>query len=579
MPADLAILKRRYRSFRAALASGPSHVTRTFPLTGAESGNVLSPSFFPVARMGPPLRACTVGDTVRYYGGNSYVRGGGAASGHTWKVYNFNSSLTDGAYLTDRGTLVTTVAATTLDFVPASPGTYAVELHLSGALEGDGVTAPLGFGVRFLKVFAAGGYDLEGIPELGGPNGSLDDGGVTLDLSYRRPDNLSGRQIVNHLMRVVVNKTLLYSNSDSAPYEAYTWEPDGGLTLGYYSPEVLFSGLIDGSTLREDARTHEISYRISGAQLPLALARVPLQQMVATSEGDPRTIWVPPTFYDEALWTLIMATDPDEIPGWTHMITNLKASDPILHLLQRHTNLLDWFDLALDQRDTDVIGSTEATAGSVGDWLRAVQAGRFGRVWTDRKSVIYCGPDDDLIANAFKPAAVIALDGGLYHSIRVAHPQPAVGQVYVETADTLKADSTNVKVAPGSDLEAGIIQKVRPYTLTSQYPATAGSGRRATYQAARYNDQTALDSLAQRLYARDNANFPEIELEMGMFPHLDLGQPLTIELDPYTQEGWAEWHAAGVGVLRAYVAGYTNTLDPAGRRWKTKLRLREATGV
>lgn len=579
MAADLPVLKRPRRTYSVALASGPSHVTKTFPLTGAETGNVLAPSFYPVARMGPPLRACTVGDAVLYYGGDSYVRGGGAASGHSWKVYQFNATLTDGAYLADRGTEVVTgivgAATNTMTFTPTTPGTYAVELHLTGANEGDGINAPLGFGVRFLKVFAAGGYDLEGVPELGGPNGSLDDGGVTLDLSYRRPDNLSGRQAVSHLMRICVNKRLFYG-TNTGPLEHYTWEPGDAL----YAPEVLFSGLIDGSTIQEDARTHGVSYRLAGAQLPLTLARVPVQQMTATDDGDPRTVWVPPTFYDLALWNLIMATDPAEIPGWTHIITNLTASDPILHVLQRHTNLLDFFDLALDQTATDVIGSTEASAGSVGDWLRAVQGGRFGRVWTDRKSIIYCGPDDDLRPNAFKPGPVIALDGALYQSVRVSHPQPAVGQVYVETGDVLKADSTNVKVTAGSALEAAIVQKVRPYTLIATYPAASGSGARRTYQAARYNDQAQLDQLAQRLHARDNARFPEIELDFQMFPHLDLGQPVTIELDPRTQEPAVEWNVAGGGVpLRAYVTGYTNTLDPAGGRWKTTLRLREATGV
>lgn len=573
MAANLTLLKKPVRDYLVALATGPSHVTRTFPLTGAESGNVLSPSFFPVARMGPPLRACTVGDTVRYYGGDSYVRGGGAASGHTWEVYEFNSSLTDGDYLTDRGALVTTFIGVTFDFTPASPGTYSVELELTGQLVGDGVTSPYGKGVRFLKVFAAGGYDLEGIPELNGPNGSLDDGGVTLDLAYRRPDNLSGRQIVNHLMRVVVNKRLFYG--DSAGMTEYTWEPGDDL----YSPEVLFSGLIDGSTLREDARTHEISYRLAGAQLPLALAQVPLKQMTATNEGDPRQVFVPPSFYDTALWLLIQGV-VDATAGWMHTVTNLTASDPILHLLQRHTNLCDWFDLVLYQSETDGIASTEVSAGSVGDAMRAIQSGRFGRVTTDRRGLIYCRPDDDLVPNAYRGSPVIPLDGALIRSYRVSHPQPAVGQVYVETADTIKADEAQVQVGwDNPTLTNAIIQKVRAYTLYSAYPDPAAIGARRTYQAARYNDQAALDALAQRLYARDNAAFPEIELEMGMFPHLDLGQPVTIELVPRTEEEWAKWYAGEREVLRAYVTGYTNTLDPAGRRWVTTLRLRESTLV
>jgi hypothetical protein len=570
MAADLVVLKRPRKSFTVAMATGPSHVPRTFALTGAETGNVLVPSFFPVARMGPPLRVCTVGDTVRYYGGDSYIRGSGAASGHTWKVYNFNTSLTDGAYLTDRGSPVTTFVGVTFDFTPASPGTYSVELELTGQLVGDGVTSPYGKGVRFLKVFAAGGYDLEGIPELNGPNGSLDDGGVTLDLSYRMPDNLNGRQIVNHLMRVCVNMDLWHATA-SGVFERYNWQP------GDLYNEVLFSGLIDGSTIREDARTHEIAYRLAGAQLPLTLLQVPTLYVSGVHDGEPYNTYVPPSFYDEALWLLVRGVVDTTDPGWTHVITNLKASDPLLHIIERHTNLATFFDLVLDQSATDVVSTTEASAGSVGDWARAMQSGRFGRVTTNRWSQVFCGPDDDFKPNAFRPSPYINIDGDLYRSIRVNHPQPAVGQVYVETADTLKADAANWKVAPDDPINGEIRQAVRAYTLTSQYPATPEPGRRMTYQAARFNDQTALNALAQRLYARDNARFPEIELEMGMFPHLDLGQPVTIELDPWTEEGWAEWNSGGSGVLRCYVTGYSNTLDPAGRRWKTTLRLREAT--
>lgn len=560
-----------------AMATGPTFKPRTFVLSGAESGSELTPSFFPVARMGSPLRACTVGQTVPYSGTNSFVRGGGAATGHTWKVYEYNSSLTDETYLASRGALVTTVVGTTFDFTPATPGTYAIELHLSGAVESDGIASPLGFGYRFLKVFAAGGYDLEGIPALNGPNGSLDDGGVTLDLSYKRPDNLSGRQIINHLMRVVVNHRLYYATA-TGPFEEYTWQPGAP----YYDPEILFSGFISGSTIREDAETHEVSYQLAGAQLPLTLAQMPLRYVTGVIDGQPFGTFVPPTFFDEVLWILVKGADATDDPEWVHTVTNLVASDPLLHVLQRHTNLIDAMDFPLDQRDTDTIATSAAQVGAIGDWLRAMQAGRFGRLWTDRKSAIYCGPDDDLISSPFKPAPVIDLDAELFLSIRIGHAYSAVGQVMVESGDTLMADPGGVKNVGKDPVTAELIeQKVRTVSYTSTYPTLAQPGARRTYQAPRYNTQASIDALAIRLFNRDNVAFPDIEIDFQMFPHLDLGQPLTLAFDPRTEEPVIQTliSVSGDGPLRCYVVGYTNQIAPDGTAWKTTVRFRQSANV
>lgn len=576
MGADRSLLRKVQKTYRIAMASGPVHEPKTYRDV---PGEVVTTEGFvmtwpPLARMGPPLRACNVDDTVYYYGGNSVGRGGGAAAGHTWNVYEYNVN-SDAAYLDSRGAAVSAGVSTadgglTLVFTPEAGGVYAIELHLTGDITSDGILGPYGFGIRFLKVFSAGGVDLEGIPEINGPDLGGDE--VSCDVIYKRPDPTGGRQIILPKQRLVINKVLSYGDLASGMTE-YTWEPDGGLPLGYYAPEVLMSGLVQGSTIREDALSHDIAFTIAGAHVALAQAQVPWIDATGTLDGESYTTQITPPFYDEAFWSLFVDELTDELPYWVHRAANLTVSDVIYHLLVRHTNLATFFDIALDQNPTDTIYSTELNMGSVGDAVRALQEGRFGRLYTDRKSIIYCGPDDDLRPNIYRPDPVITLDGRLYKSITVAHREPTVGQVVIKSADTIQGARDEARTSNTA------LQKMARVTYTSSYPPFPGTGQRKEYEGALFFDQDTLDLMATLLYLRDNAEFPEIELDLGMFPHLDAGQPVSIQLDPHTQEADLEWNsAAGGAPLRAYVIGYSNRLKTPGGSWRTTVRFRQATG-
>lgn len=579
MPVDLAVLRRPRQTFEADVAVGPIHVPKTFHLGSpdtADTGTGHTVDFRPIPRLGPPLRKGTVGVPMIWYGGNSYLRGGGPATGHIWRVYPYTAS-SDHGYLAGRGAEITTGKTlldegATLQWTPPAEGTYAIELHFPGVTEGDNVDGPLRFGVRFVVV---GAPTLQIVGDVNGPSGTLDQGGISTSFRYH------GGTVLDHMQRAVLTKKLFYG-TNLGPFEEYTWEPRGDFPPGYYAEEVTHSGFVQSIAVTEDARTHGIDVTLAGADAALQLLQIPNIILTVTDPepGDPTTVRVTPTFFDQTLWELVQSAVAEEIETatWVHLVAGLRASDVYYHLLSDHSNFADFCDVAPYQEATDTIDSVETPVGSFWDALRAYEGGRFGRVYTDRKSICYIGPDTDLRPDIFRPAPVIALDGTLYRSISVTRQEPSVGQIVVQSADTLKASTVEViKVSAGSELEAAAVQKVAAEALEAAYPAIPNAGAVREYPSARFFVQGDLDALAQLLHARDNAEFPVIELEMGLFPHLELNQPVTLELDPRTGEPTVDWSAGGRGILSAYVTGYTNSWNVKTRHWQTTLTVREAT--
>lgn len=125
----MALMAKPVKDYRIAVASGPVHVPKTYhaPYVVLDQYNSGTFPFRRVPRIGPPMRAMTVGGSLKWYGGNSYLRRGGAGGVGTWKVYEFNAP-TDEFYLTDRGAEVTTGktlldGGKTLEWAPSAGGT------------------------------------------------------------------------------------------------------------------------------------------------------------------------------------------------------------------------------------------------------------------------------------------------------------------------------------------------------------------------------------------------------------------------------------------------------------------------
>lgn len=585
MPPDYAKLKQPWQTYLLRLAILPIHVPRTFALTDGDTGSGHLVTWTPVPRMGPN-RTCDIGEQLIIYGGDSYVRGGGAATGHTWKIYRYPTGISsDDNYVTNRNLNATDVTATmgtvldagkTLQFAPTISGTYAIELHLAGAVEGNGVTAPLGFGVRWVKVPASGAVDLDGVVQLDGPNGSLDEAGVSLRFNYGHPDNVgTGRQSFEPWQRMVAHKRQYYLDPADGLIKEYTFEPSSTFPHSYYANEVLFSGVVEDSSVAETALTHGVDYVLGGAQRILERLQAPLATVSVL--GISQTI--PTLFFDEAFYQAVIAPEVVEIGAslWLHRVSAMTFSDPALHLLTRHTNFCDWWDLALWQVDTDTFPTVNVREGDLLGWLRQHEGSRFGVMWSDRKSNFFIGPDlnlrgPDYWASAGALNPVIKLDADLYHVISVTRHPPRVGQVVLHTEDVAEALALSEQVKIDEDE----VQLVRRLSREAVHPATATLGRRSVQQSVVAFSQAKLDTLAQRFYKAENAEF-EVEVEILALPGLDLGQCVELEFNPASNEASMEWHAGGLGTKPFYVAGYQNQVRADGTVLTTRYRLKQIT--
>ncbi len=595
-PENYTTLRSVDKDFQLWFAKGPIHVPHVYKLTDGDDGNGhLVTAYQPVPVLGPPLRLVALGDTLNIYGGDSYIHGGAAASGHTWGVYHYNAA-TDNEYIANRGSSMSSGFTTidggkTLVFTPTTAagyteGIYAIELHLTGATEGNGITAPLGFGVRFVYVVpkdADGIYrsPLEGVVSTQ-VTGGFDKMGWEALCKYALPDD-----IMESLSLAVTPFDL--NQRIVARYETYydgvtwTWEPDNDFPLGYYSPEIFFSGYLASKTFGENTTDSTFDFTVRGAQHILDLLQIPtlpkqIPKKIQGEAGEQEQL--PTMFISEQWYDLLLVpvfTEAPDLPRWIHRHEDMVFSDPLYHFLTRHTNFCDFHDFRLWQADTDKIEDVIQQEGGTLAWVNQVNTARMGVQWSDRKSKFYVGPDLNLRGADYWASApgiasaVIDLDASLYTNVSIQYKIPTTGQVELNTVDGVKVLEQLVQSKFGK--APADLQQFMRNMRRATYPPVATNGQRIQKQSVVFYDQEILEVLAKRLYKKENMQFPSVNVTVPLLPGLDLGQSVRLLFNPRSQEPNVKWANGKM----FYVVGYSMTPAINGTDWTTVYTLTEIT--
>jgi len=574
--AEYEILKRVVMDFEVIGALQPIHVPKTYSLTDGDVGlgHLVDNTKVIIPRMGPN-RIGIVDEPLVFYGGDSYIHGGGAAAGHLWAVYEYDV-VSDEVYEASRGAQVTTTGGTVFTWIPSAAGRYSVELHLTDALEGDGINAPLGYGVRFVTVYELGadGFltatDLEELLSLK-LSGSLGASGWNLDMDYGQPNDVTaGRQTIDQNQRVVFRKTEYHGAQE------FTWEPQNGLPLGYYSPEILASGLNDATNLSEQTFNHTQTFAVTDARRVLELLKMP--STPKSVEGYDLPMYT--TFIDELFYQDFIApeiADPEwNGTFWWHRVESMKFSDPILHIIARHTNFCDFWDLGMWQNDTDNVPSIGAEEGDVFSWLKKNNSARLGIEWCDRKSTLYVGPNLNLRGEEYWASApglvseMFKLDADFIDNISIQRRQPMVGQVYLETVDIKEVLVSELRELIGPD-ESEDYQSIFRKIHRGVHPITPVAGKRVFVPNMVYFEQGQLQTLAYRMFKMLNFEFA-VSADILFLPGLDTAQTVKLVIDSRSDEPSVVSWATGKFF---YIDSYSHDIDFENHNWGTKLNLIE----
>lgn len=582
MPPDLAKLQAVQRNYEVRMALLPVHDAKTYAVPQDTPRTELISTFPPMGRIDSD-RMGEVGEGLIFNGQNSYVRGGGAATGHDWKIYHYNA-MTDDNYLTNRGAEVTTgktllAGGTALQWVPVDPGMYAIELHLNGDIVGDGQTAPLGFSVRFINVFAPSGYDLDGTPRSS-IRASMAEGGASASFRYLQPNQVStGRQSVEPLQRIVIRRREYWWNGSA--FEEYTWD-GAAADPTFAANEVAFRGVINGETIQEALTGRGLDFSAAGIQLIASRLRMPVRDLgsFAADSGLPANLPmedIPPAFVDEDFFQAAFAGSlGPNAPPWIYRIAGMRNSDPLWWIIKRFTNLNDYWDVFLwyaTVGSEDRVVSMGTQAGNVWDWWRKIEQDRIGHLYSDRKGNIFGGPDHNIRGDehwAVNMTPVITFGPDFYRRIDAPRQVPQVGLVVVRSANSVEILSEAIKVGPG----AADLQKFVNNMYRGQAVSATASGQKVRYEAKAFYSQERVNVIAARLLARDNGEYPSIRVVCPMLGGIDLNQTVAVILDPDTDEPSATWPSPGKLFL---VDAYDHEYDTLFGHWQTVLTLREIT--
>jgi hypothetical protein len=287
----------------------------------------------PVVRMGPN-RVGVRGSAIQFYGGDSYLRGGGAASGHSW-------DFGDGA----------TGSGATVSHSYSAPGLYQVSLTVN---DGAGQTNT---GYRWVRVYPDWHHAYDGVAEVKSLGGSLSQGGWQCQLKVT-----GDTSTISDRMGVILYAKDYWSVDKQGNSVADTV----GLYPERYDPGIVMTGYVVGDTIQVDANTHSVTFEVRTPEV--------LLQEVSVFSTD--------------FWN-------DGEKGRGHFIPNLQYADAIQHMFTEHTNFAAWHDVVLWQDTTtpNVIRSITLNEGSLWSWVQDMAKNEFGQVYCDKNSALYIMPN------------------------------------------------------------------------------------------------------------------------------------------------------------------------------------------
>ncbi len=591
--AFIAHHRKPLKRFRVDVAYSAVHHPVSFDLTDGDDGHghVVETDAVVIPRLGPD-RACLKGETLRFYSGDSAVRGGGAATGPTWAAYylgtdtphdnEFGGTEEPGAVVSphpDGGGNPATMA-----FTPTQAGHYRIELGLDGMPTGDGITAPYGKMCKYVRVFDTdidgkqAEWDGLGVATIS-LNGSLENGGYTGSLSIKRGRGIAAPYPVAN-QRVILHVKTWYSGGGGDPWAEYTWNPGHGTTdYVWYSPNIFFEGLIRGEGVVENHLTGDVSFSLVGVRAALDQLSFPLvpREISIKGLGAPD---VPGTgfqdfagtsFMDQSSYDLLISKVPAKAQAffWVHRIPDMKFSDPVIHLLTRHTNFATFFDLNIWQNDTDSLLYADMSETSVMGWIKKLETERFGVVFSDAKGVLAIGPEPDLRGPDYWASIAdpdIVVDGTLYRDIHVQRSIEKVSQVVLVSIDQAEILPTAFRSDAGDDL----LRLIQRKQHTATWPSNRATGVRFEKFGVPIYGRSELATVARRLHKRLNKEYPAVQMNFQMLTGLDLLQNVGVTFAPrrgMPDGGWTE--------KLTHVTGIQHQINVSGLQWATSVTVAE----
>lgn len=408
------------------------------PMTGSthdgDTGQGHEVAFYNVPLMGPN-RIGTVGEEMSFDGHVSYARIGGTAAGHQWKVYK-SSSETLGS-----GDLVESGSGTTFDWTPEDDGIFRVELSLDNR-KSDHSTD----GARFVRVFPTiRDSDLTKSVQLSGTF-SVESGGYELTIRYKPLDPGETTEVPNWA-RVVVEMRTFYSNGAPDMGDEYNYHADQWVSTGNpASASVFFNGVVLSDSLEEDPQSETITFKVVSPGF--MLQKIPLRGYYGTVPastdtggvtlpvefplmfGDPtRSITIP----DGTSINVVEYIRQSQEDFPVHQISAMHFTDPIYHILQQHTNYMQWWDVYLEQAPELNQFPYSTSDGDLWSQLRQFQDARLGVLFCNNKGVLYFSRDvrfqDDVWWNDNVPDMVMTFTRDNMADVQVTHTPYRVAQV------------------------------------------------------------------------------------------------------------------------------------------------------
>lgn len=511
MPIDPTPLKDPVQEFRARLCVMPVFNPSVSLYHDGDTGTGHTPTFYDVPIMGPN-RIGMVGVPVDFFGGESYQRGGAAATGHTWEVYAIDPLDPEG--VTSPGTSVAgPTASTNFSWTPSATGTYRVELRLANRH-----TTKNSDGFRFVRVFADDlDADLQEAVEFRG-TGSVDRGYYEMTVTYKPT---GAAEEVLPWSRVILNVDTYWSGSLN------TFDTGGD----YRVPSVQFNGIVGPDSISVNRQTEEITFTMLSPAWTLQKVQIRgYERIESQSIGDPPVaLDVPiqyPLFFADPTATITLPNGDTltavekvheakaDFP--VHEIGAVGApmtiTDPVIHVLQMHLNYMKWFDVRIDQETVQYRLPVSFSISTFWDNLKNVQNTRLGELYSDKKGTLIFQID-----LRFQDEAVWV----------GATPEMTFDN---DTMITIQATGEHYRVCQVQLI--GIDPNFIPYF--SRFPAEPdfrGEPYKKTVMLA--PDKETLDAWSERLYIILNQPYSVTLTPLGQGQHLELNDMIGIDFtDP-----------------------------------------------
>lgn len=427
MSIDTSVFLRGQQDARVRLAILPVWDPDARTAHDGDSGRGHTVRWYPVPRMGPN-RVMFVGGSYGLHGELSYLRGGGSPSGHHWRIYESDSEIVGS------GDLVFSAEGATSSWSPPVAGIFRAELHLDGQAD-DG----FGPGCRFFRVLDEES-DMD-LPDADTVEGTfdIDRGGHVATVTYK-PE--SAAQLVQDWSRVVVMLDTWYQGVKHT-------EDTGGDAL---NESTQLNALVVQDTIREDHQSATISFQLASPSW--ALSRIPIRGYPVTIDGIPSDF---PLFFGDPDRSIVGMNVVDyirqsdaEMP--VHAIPGMTYTDPLLHILQRHTNYMQWWDVELFQDDAKHLFPFSFQLTDFLSQIKTYQEKRLSVAYCDRKGVLRLRPDLRFRGKDYwggDPDPVMTFDRDLLKTAEVVHNPFRISQVKLSgTTDKLRPVGANFPANP-----------------------------------------------------------------------------------------------------------------------------------